>query len=141
MYLNTAGLKCLRVTSLTDESQLFFFSFLFFFPFFLLHSPRCSRLEATRMVVPIAGVYSPWKQYPDRPKAPYRKASSSCFCSLLTRLLDPVMCRTCSAILNPYAQVDIRAKLWTCPFCVTRNQVSLAFFRLRYLLRCSLFLI
>lgn len=25
--------------------------------------------------------------------------------------------------MNPYCQVDVRAKLWTCPFCVSRNQL------------------
>lgn len=30
-------------------------------------------------------------------------------------------CKTCGAVLNPYAMVDFHAKLWTCPFCHTRN--------------------
>lgn len=34
---------------------------------------------------------------------------------------DPIRCNGCSAVLNPYAQVDYRSKLWACPFCTTRN--------------------
>ena len=34
---------------------------------------------------------------------------------------DPVPCKSCASVLNPYALVDFAAKLWTCPFCHTRN--------------------
>lgn len=34
---------------------------------------------------------------------------------------EPVPCKTCGSVLNPYAMVDFHAKLWTCPFCHTRN--------------------
>lgn len=34
---------------------------------------------------------------------------------------DPIKCNGCSAILNPYVQVDFRSKIWTCPFCMARN--------------------
>lgn len=34
---------------------------------------------------------------------------------------DPVPCKTCGAVLNPYATVDFNAKIWACPFCHTRN--------------------
>jgi protein transport protein SEC23 len=27
----------------------------------------------------------------------------------------------CTAVLNPYCQIDFRSKLWTCPFCLQRN--------------------
>ena len=30
-------------------------------------------------------------------------------------------CKACGSVLNPYAAVDFHAKLWTCPFCHTRN--------------------
>lgn len=36
-------------------------------------------------------------------------------------LYEPVTCKTCRAILNPYCQVDVRGKLWICPFCLQRN--------------------
>jgi len=66
-----------------------------------------SRLEATRMVVPLATLYTPLKERPDLPPIQY----------------DPVTCarQTCKAILNPMCQVDFRAKLWVCNFCFNRN--------------------
>jgi len=66
-----------------------------------------SRLEATRMVVPLASLYTPLKERPDLPPIQY----------------DPVMCarQNCKAILNPMCQVDFRAKLWVCNFCFNRN--------------------
>ncbi|KAJ1560420.1 GTPase-activating protein S23, partial [Cladochytrium tenue] len=70
-----------------------------------------SRLEATRMVVPIGCLYTPLK---DRGE--------------LNTLLqyEPVFCKPpCRAILNPYCQIDVRSdvrtKLWICPFCLQRN--------------------
>ncbi|KAG1799771.1 uncharacterized protein HD556DRAFT_1455080 [Suillus plorans] len=36
--------------------------------------------------------------------------------------LYTVTCKPpCRAILNPYCQINIRGKLWICPFCLTRN--------------------
>ncbi|KJE96351.1 hypothetical protein, variant [Capsaspora owczarzaki ATCC 30864] len=37
---------------------------------------------------------------------------------------EPVLCgkTTCRAVLNPYCSIDVRAKLWICPFCLQRNQ-------------------
>jgi len=66
-----------------------------------------SRLEATRMVVPLGALYTPIKERPDLPPIQY----------------DPVMCarQVCRAILNPMCQVDFRAKLWVCNFCFNRN--------------------
>jgi len=66
-----------------------------------------SRLEATRMVVPLSALYTPLKERPDLPPIQY----------------DPVTCAraTCKAILNPMCQVDFRAKLWVCNFCFNRN--------------------
>ena len=34
---------------------------------------------------------------------------------------DPLRCRSCAAILNPYCRVDFVGKLWICPFCYARN--------------------
>ena len=34
---------------------------------------------------------------------------------------DPIRCSACTGVLNPFCQVDYRTKLWTCPFCMTRN--------------------
>uniref|UniRef100_A0A673AW67 Protein transport protein SEC23 n=1 Tax=Sphaeramia orbicularis TaxID=375764 RepID=A0A673AW67_9TELE len=70
-----------------------------------------SRLEATRMVVPVASLFTPLKERPDLPPIQY----------------EPVLCSraTCRAVLNPLCQVDYRAKLWACNFCYQRNQIHL----------------
>ena len=34
---------------------------------------------------------------------------------------EPVPCKSCGAILNPYSRCDFAAKLWICPFCHARN--------------------
>ncbi|KAG7277751.1 hypothetical protein CRUP_023039 [Coryphaenoides rupestris] len=67
-----------------------------------------SRLEATRMVVPVAALLTPLRERPDLPPIQY----------------EPVLCSraTCRAVLNPMCQVDYRAKLWACNFCYQRNQ-------------------
>uniref|UniRef100_A0AAR2KBR7 Protein transport protein SEC23 n=1 Tax=Pygocentrus nattereri TaxID=42514 RepID=A0AAR2KBR7_PYGNA len=67
-----------------------------------------SRLEATRMVVPVASLFTPLKERPDLPPIQY----------------EPLLCSraTCRAVLNPLCQVDYRAKLWACNFCYQRNQ-------------------
>lgn len=69
-----------------------------------------SRIEATRLVVPLGCLYQPIKERPDLPHIQY----------------DPVLCtrNNCRAILNPLCQVDYRAKLWVCNFCFQRNPVS-----------------
>ncbi|KAI5478162.1 hypothetical protein MNV49_005426 [Pseudohyphozyma bogoriensis] len=78
-----------------------------------------SRIESTRTVVPIAAVsptflsgsfvgelYTPLKTRADLPPVLY----------------EPVTCKApCRAILNPYCQIDVRGKLWICPFCLQRN--------------------
>ncbi|XP_053945744.1 protein transport protein Sec23A isoform X1 [Anastrepha ludens] len=66
-----------------------------------------SRIDAGRLVVPLACLYQPLKERPDLPPIQY----------------EPVLCtRTnCRAILNPLCQVDYRAKLWVCNFCFQRN--------------------
>ncbi|KAF2881616.1 hypothetical protein ILUMI_24559 [Ignelater luminosus] len=66
-----------------------------------------SRIEATRLVVPLGCLYQPIKERSDLPPIQY----------------DPVLCtrNNCRAILNPLCQVDYRAKLWVCNFCFQRN--------------------
>ena len=65
-----------------------------------------SRLEATRMVVPLGCLYTPLKPIPELPLLPY----------------EPIMCKgTCPSILNPFCRIDYKAKLWICPFCFQRN--------------------
>ncbi|CAD5119700.1 DgyrCDS8291 [Dimorphilus gyrociliatus] len=66
-----------------------------------------SRLEATRMVVPLGCLYTPLKERQDLPPIQY----------------DPVLCsrQQCKAVLNPYCLIDYRNKAWTCNFCMQRN--------------------
>ena len=65
-----------------------------------------SRLEATRMVVPLGCLYTPLKPIENLPLLPY----------------EPIVCRgTCKSILNPYCRIDFNAKIWVCPFCFQRN--------------------
>lgn len=65
-----------------------------------------SRLDATRCVVPFGCMYTPLKKLARLPALlPY----------------EPVACKTCSCILNPYARVDVRSQQWACPFCYSRN--------------------
>lgn len=66
-----------------------------------------SRIDTSRLVVPLGCLYQPIKERPDLPAIQY----------------EPVLCtrNTCRAILNPMCQVDYRAKLWVCNFCFQRN--------------------
>ncbi|ORX90111.1 hypothetical protein K493DRAFT_231517 [Basidiobolus meristosporus CBS 931.73] len=66
-----------------------------------------TRIEASRAVVPISCVYTPLKERDDIPPVYY----------------EPVSCKPpCRAVLNPFCQIDVRGKLWICPFCLQRNQ-------------------
>ncbi|KAI8322648.1 putative SEC23-component of COPII coat of ER-golgi vesicle [Martensiomyces pterosporus] len=66
-----------------------------------------TRIEATRSVVPVATQYTLLKERPELPPVMY----------------EPVVCKApCRAVLNPYCQIDVRGKLWICPFCLQRNQ-------------------
>eukprot|EP01135_Chromosphaera_perkinsii_P005941 Nk52_evm9s373 gene=Nk52_evmTU9s373 len=67
-----------------------------------------SRIEATRVVVPIGCLFTPLKEREDLPPVLY----------------EPITCtkQTCRAVLNPFCSIDVRSKLWICPFCFTRNQ-------------------
>ncbi|KAK4930293.1 GTPase-activating protein S23 [Elasticomyces elasticus] len=65
-----------------------------------------SRMEASRLVVPLGALYTPLKEKTDLQPLPY----------------EPVTCKTpCRAVLNPFCQVDMRARIWICPFCLQRN--------------------
>ncbi|XP_039016462.1 protein transport protein SEC23-like isoform X2 [Hibiscus syriacus] len=66
--------------------------------------PR-TKLEASKCVIPLAASIAPIRPHPDIPTLPYA----------------PLRCRTCSAVLNAYSQVDFAAKIWICPFCYQRN--------------------
>ncbi|KAH7094840.1 protein transport protein SEC23 [Paraphoma chrysanthemicola] len=67
-----------------------------------------SRMEASRLVVPIGALYTPLKEKADMPLLQYQ----------------PVGCRPpCMGVLNFYCQIDPRAHIWICPFCLNRNQL------------------
>jgi len=66
-----------------------------------------SKAEANKYIIPIGALYTPLKEKPDLPSLMY----------------DPITCKPpCRAILNPYCQIDVNAKMWICPFCLQRNQ-------------------
>eukprot|EP01006_Ploeotia_vitrea_P011244 TRINITY_DN29942_c1_g1_i1.p2 TRINITY_DN29942_c1_g1~~TRINITY_DN29942_c1_g1_i1.p2 ORF type:complete len:776 (+),score=419.17 TRINITY_DN29942_c1_g1_i1:24-2330(+) len=66
-----------------------------------------TRLEAARMAVPVAAMYSPLKNTEGLARVQY----------------PPIRCKqeTCKCVLNPYCRVDFLNKIWVCPFCLTRN--------------------
>uniref|UniRef100_A0A8D8S8M2 Protein transport protein SEC23 n=1 Tax=Cacopsylla melanoneura TaxID=428564 RepID=A0A8D8S8M2_9HEMI len=66
-----------------------------------------SKLEASRLVMPVGCLYQPLKEKPDLPPLQY----------------EPLLCmrNQCRAILNPLCQVDYKSKLWVCNFCFQRN--------------------
>ena len=64
-----------------------------------------TKLQATRVVIPVGCLYTPLKETENMNLADY----------------SPVTCRMCRAILNPSCNVDFRFKIWLCPFCGTRN--------------------
>lgn len=67
-----------------------------------------TRVEASRTVVPIGALYTPLFIKAEPMQLEY----------------EPVACKLpCRAVLNPFCQVDLRGKLWICPFCLTRNQL------------------
>ncbi|RLN50366.1 hypothetical protein BBJ29_006461 [Phytophthora kernoviae] len=87
-------------------------TWVFVLPFFVdgvrfsWNSWPCTKLEQTRCVMPTGCLYQPLKPIDGMPPAVE---------------YDPIHCKACSAVLNPYCQVDFVSKLWVCPFCVTRN--------------------
>lgn len=66
-----------------------------------------TRIEASKLVVPLAVMITPLKERPEMPPICY----------------DPVLCSKaqCRAVLNPLCQVDYRSKTWLCNFCSQRN--------------------
>eukprot|EP00928_Gymnodinium_smaydae_P053280 TRINITY_DN3730_c0_g3_i1.p1 TRINITY_DN3730_c0_g3~~TRINITY_DN3730_c0_g3_i1.p1 ORF type:complete len:787 (-),score=178.75 TRINITY_DN3730_c0_g3_i1:124-2391(-) len=66
-----------------------------------------TRLDATRIIVPLGCLYQPLKNTDNLSLVEY----------------EPIMCRArdCGAMLNPYCMVDFHQKVWSCPFCLNRN--------------------
>jgi len=70
-----------------------------------------SRVDAQKLVVPVASFFTPLKERPEgQPAQPPLE-------------YDPVLCQksTCKSVLNPFSAVDFRSKTWTCSFCNQRN--------------------
>jgi len=66
-----------------------------------------TRLESTRIVVPVGCLYTPLH----RGEAPLPQLG-----------YDPIRCHGCGSILNPFCSVEFHTKLWSCPLCLSRNQ-------------------
>jgi protein transport protein SEC23 len=66
-----------------------------------------TRLDATRIIVPLGCLYTPLKETEGLQLVEY----------------EPVACkaRDCNAVLNPHCPIDFHSKMWTCPFCLNRN--------------------
>eukprot|EP01127_Copromyxa_protea_P001824 TRINITY_DN11732_c0_g1_i1.p1 TRINITY_DN11732_c0_g1~~TRINITY_DN11732_c0_g1_i1.p1 ORF type:complete len:763 (-),score=176.58 TRINITY_DN11732_c0_g1_i1:48-2336(-) len=64
-----------------------------------------SRIEYKKLVAPLACMYSPLKTTTN----------------LLQMFYNPISCNKCSAVLNPYCQMEQGCKFWGCPFCLQRN--------------------
>ncbi|WOH08386.1 hypothetical protein DCAR_0727825 [Daucus carota subsp. sativus] len=66
--------------------------------------PR-TKVELSKCVIPLAASLSPLHPHPSILSLPY----------------SPLHCKTCSAIISPFARVDFAALIWICPFCYQRN--------------------
>ncbi|CDK24719.1 unnamed protein product [Kuraishia capsulata CBS 1993] len=66
-----------------------------------------TRNEAENISTPVGCLYTPLNPRDDLPTANY----------------DPQICRKCHAAMNPYSTIDLMAKIWTCPVCLSRNQL------------------
>lgn len=64
-----------------------------------------SKSEASALVIPLSIMCTPLMHFNELPVLPY----------------DPLICTQCGAVLNPYARVDYRSRIWICPFCYRKN--------------------
>ncbi|VVA33307.1 Hypothetical predicted protein [Prunus dulcis] len=64
-----------------------------------------SKTESTDLVIPLSIMCTPLMQQAELPVLPY----------------DPVTCRQCGAVLNPYARVEYTSRIWFCSFCLHKN--------------------
>ena len=67
----------------------------------------CSRIEATRIVLPTGALVTPGKTIPEMPVLPY----------------EPVVCEGCQGVLNPHCMVDYARKSWRCCLCDCMNNL------------------
>ena len=64
-----------------------------------------TKSDCESLVVPLSIMYTPLMRFSELPTIPY----------------DPLICSRCAAVLNPYARVDYRSRIWACPFCFHKN--------------------
>jgi len=60
-----------------------------------------NKTDMHRFVVPVGFHYTPLKKVENLQLLEY----------------DPITCKTCKSVLNPYNHIDFRSKSWECPFC------------------------
>lgn len=75
---------------------------------FVWNNLPSSRTDATLLTVPVGFHYQPCKLIETMPLLEY----------------EPVMCKSCKAVLNPFNLIDFNKKIWNCPFCNTSNLFS-----------------
>ena len=68
----------------------------------------CSRIEATRVVLPIGALVTPGKDLGEH-------------CPTMPN--EPLVCEGCQAALNPYCAVDYHGKSWRCALCDGLNKL------------------
>lgn len=67
-----------------------------------------NRTDSTIITVPVGFHYQPGRQIENMPLVDY----------------EPVACKQCKSILNPYVKIDFKSKCWDCQFCLVKNQFS-----------------
>ena len=65
-----------------------------------------TKIGATRNVIPIGAMYTPFKGIETMQTVNYK----------------PVECNNCKSVLNPHCKLDIKNKLWICPICNINNK-------------------
>eukprot|EP00761_Pharyngomonas_kirbyi_P013376 gb/GECH01013405.1/.p1 GENE.gb/GECH01013405.1/~~gb/GECH01013405.1/.p1 ORF type:complete len:765 (+),score=151.61 gb/GECH01013405.1/:1-2295(+) len=70
-----------------------------------------TRIDASRLVIPFGALYTPLKETRHLQHLPY----------------NPLRCKQCNGVLNPYNHVDYNSKVWTCRFCNVRNMFPAAY--------------
>lgn len=60
-----------------------------------------NKVDMQRYVVPLGFHYSPNKPVEGLQLLEY----------------DPIVCKSCKSVINPYNHIDFRSKSWECPFC------------------------
>ncbi|KAG5461185.1 MAG: hypothetical protein BJ554DRAFT_6657, partial [Olpidium bornovanus] len=80
-----------------------------------------SRLEANRMVVPVAALYTPLKEREDLPPILYEPVTCKSPCRALVTGARPSLTLFARRLYPRTSSIDVQGKLWICPFCLNRN--------------------